>query len=178
MLLDIHAIKVALLNLPGSESTASYTKLVNKQMLHLETLLKVLLSSATPPDGLIQNYLYLIRDKNTVNFIKVLDMKGVPKYQQQPILNTFITTLQSYEGELMDRNPLLGNLNLVDPRTSDDGSRKLDPSSFFRDQLGIGASQPVSRANTPAPERFGSHIGRIFSKRTVSGMNLSSIPGQ
>ncbi|CCG83298.1 putative GARP complex subunit Vps53 [Taphrina deformans PYCC 5710] len=176
MLLDIHAIKVALLNLPGSETTASYTKLVNKQMLHLETLLKVLLSSATPPDGLIQNYLYLIQDKNTVNFIKVLDIKGVPKYQQQPILNKFITTLQSYESDLADRNPVLGNLSMVDARVSED--RKLDPSSFFRDQLGIGASQPVSRANTPAPERFGSQIGRIFSKRTVSGMNLSSNIGQ
>lgn len=178
MLLDIHAVKVALLNLPGSESTQSYTKLVNKQIARLEIILKVLLSTAVPPEALVQNYLYLIQDNNTVSFIKVLDIKGIPKAQQHAILNLFVKSIQEYEGDLSNKNPLLANLQLTDNRNSDD--RKLDPSSFFRDQLGIGgtssttASQPMSRANTPGPERFGSQIGKLFSKRTVSGLHLDT----
>lgn len=209
MLLDIHAIKVALLNLPGSETTASYTKLVNRQVGRIETLLKALLSTATPPaEALVQNYLFLIRDRSTVNFIKVLDIKGVPKQAQSAILNNFVAAVQGYSGAgvdgdeepLAEKNPLLSNLTLVvgegrsggnnggsggggasgggigGSSSFEDGARKLDPSSFFRDQLGIGSgattgSQPVTRANTPAPERFGSQLGRMFSKRTVSGIN-------
>lgn len=179
MLLDIHAIKEALLHLPGSETTQSYTKLVNKQIARIETFLKVLLSTPSPPQGLVQNYLFLIKDKNSANFIKILDIKGIPKAQQSTLLNLFITSIQTYEGELEDRNLLLTNLQLQDARLSED--RKLDAGSFFRDQLGIGssntASQQISRANTPAPgahaDRFGAHLGKLFSKRSVSGMNLS-----
>lgn len=177
MLLDIHAVKVALLNLPGSETTPSYTKLVNKQIARVETVLKVLLSTASPAEGLVQNYLYLIQDNNTVNFIKILDIKGIQKIQQHAILNLFVKSIQDYEGDLTQRNLLLANIQLTDTRMSDD--RKLDPSSFFRDQLGIGASsnnasQPMSRANTPGPERFGSQIGKLFSKRTISGLHLDT----
>lgn len=178
MLLDIHAVKQALLNLPGSETTQSYTKLVNKQISRIEILLKVLLSTASPPEGLVQNYLYLVQDKSTINFIKILDIKGIPKPQQQSLLNLFVSSIQTYEGELAEKNSLLTNLQLSESRLSDE--RKLDPSSFFRDQLGIGGhgSQPITRTTTPAPDRFGSQFGKLFSKRSSSGYGLAQLTGQ
>jgi len=52
-----------------------YVKFVNKTITKIETILKVILTSKEPPAGLVQNYLFLIADKSTVNFLKVLELK-------------------------------------------------------------------------------------------------------
>jgi len=40
--------------------------------------LKVILTAKEPPDGLVQNYFFLIADKSVTNFLKILELKVPP----------------------------------------------------------------------------------------------------
>jgi hypothetical protein len=83
MLLDVHAVKTILLDLPNLNSdkkapvsavcvlrtinikltfACRYVKFVTKGMLKAETLLKVVLTPLDPPEGLIKNFLILSGD--------------------------------------------------------------------------------------------------------------------
>ncbi len=185
MLLDIYAIKAALLNLPGAQITQTYTKQVHKQFLRIETLLKCLLSTASPPEGLVQNYLFLIGDRSTTNFTKVLEIKGIPKSSQTGILNLFIASVQTHtSGNLVDKSPWMTALNMdfrIDAVTqSISGLAGTAVSgaagSFFGGASGVHG---LSRQNTGglgmgsiggiAQDRFGSKFGQFFGKRTTSG---------
>jgi hypothetical protein len=92
MLLDVYVLKKGLLDLPvlNNDPPAQppalyspfcncvdlrYVKFVNKTIAKIETILKVILTSKEPPAGLVQNYFFLIADKSTTNFLKVLELK-------------------------------------------------------------------------------------------------------
>ena len=84
MLLDVYILKKGLLELPvlGSDTPvqapALYVKFVNKTFAKIETILKVILTTKEPPAELVQNYFFLIADKSTINFLKVLELKVPP----------------------------------------------------------------------------------------------------
>ncbi|CAG8576657.1 10577_t:CDS:10, partial [Cetraspora pellucida] len=81
MLLDVHALKTSLLEMPtmGMENPAppppTFIKIVNKGISKAETILKTVLTPHDPPEGLVENYILLIADKNISNFQKILDIK-------------------------------------------------------------------------------------------------------
>lgn len=86
-----------------------YVKLVNTQFHKLETLLKVLLTPTLPIDNLIEIYFQLIGDKSVNNFRKILNLKDIPKSQQQKYIDHFNLQL-SMSNDLLDESPILHNL--------------------------------------------------------------------
>ncbi|BFZ53589.1 Vacuolar protein sorting-associated protein 53 [Savitreella phatthalungensis] len=97
LMLDIHAIKAALLNLAGSEASQNFTRLVNRQVGHVEVFLKLLLGSTQHIQGMIQNYLFLVGDRSVVNFSKLLDIKGVPRHLQSSMVGRFNEAVQQHD---------------------------------------------------------------------------------
>jgi len=99
MLLDCHALKTALLTIPNLGANednvqhASLTKLVNKGMGKSEILLKVLLTSIEPPEGLVENYLLMFADTNLASFQKVIELKGLKKQEMQTLSEVFLARL-------------------------------------------------------------------------------------
>jgi vacuolar protein sorting-associated protein 53 len=93
MLLDVYNLKQGLLELPVLNTDPPvqppalynssvqwnadlrYNKFVSKTIAKIETILKVILTAKEPPDGLVQNYFFLIADKSVTNFLKILELK-------------------------------------------------------------------------------------------------------
>jgi hypothetical protein len=73
----------------------SYTKYVQKSLSRAETLLKLLLPSNYPPEGLINNYLILTGDSHPHHFQWILELKGLKKTEQQVLLDHFQRILLS-----------------------------------------------------------------------------------
>lgn len=90
MLLDTQAIKTILLDIPslGRQTTtaASYSKFVSREMSKAEALLKVILS---PVDSVADTYRALLPEGTTMEFQRVLELKGLKKADQQTILDDF-----------------------------------------------------------------------------------------
>ncbi|CAG8457581.1 10591_t:CDS:2 [Funneliformis mosseae] len=95
MLLDIHALKTSILEMPtmGMENPAppptTFTKIVNKGIGKIEAILKMILTPHDPPEGLSENYILLIGDKNITNFQKILELKGLRRNEQQQLIEQF-----------------------------------------------------------------------------------------
>ena len=88
LLLDTHALKTILLELPsmgGQDGTrSSYGKSVNREMAKAEALLKVVQS---PPEHAGAMYKALLPEGTVAEFQSVLDLKGLKKAEQQPLLD-------------------------------------------------------------------------------------------
>lgn len=88
MLLDTQAIKTLLLELPslgGQAVPSTYSKYVAREVGKGEALLKVLLS---PEEAIADTYRALLPDGSLGDFQRVLDLKGVKKTDQQPLLDS------------------------------------------------------------------------------------------
>ncbi|GAQ83207.1 vacuolar protein sorting-associated protein 53 [Klebsormidium nitens] len=90
MLLDTHAVKTLLLEVPqlGGQSSvpASYSKYVTRELGRAEALLKVILA---PVEAVADTFRALLADGSASDFQKVLDLKGLKKNEQQPLLDQF-----------------------------------------------------------------------------------------
>ncbi|XP_024383135.1 vacuolar protein sorting-associated protein 53 A isoform X2 [Physcomitrium patens] len=90
MLLDTHAVKTLLLEVPslgGQASTpASYTKYVAREMSKAEHLLKVILS---PMEAIADTYRALLPEGSGADFLRILDLKGVKRTDSQPLIDRF-----------------------------------------------------------------------------------------
>ncbi|KAI9208319.1 Vps53-like protein [Polychytrium aggregatum] len=99
MLLDTYALKTILLHIatigndPDVQPPATYIKLLGKGVSKVEQLLKVVLSSHEPMEGLVETYLLLFGDYNVGNFQKVLELKGLKRAEQQSIVEYFQTRI-------------------------------------------------------------------------------------
>lgn len=91
LLLDIHALKTALLQVPsmGSLNAAptSYTRLVTREIGKAESLLKVILS---PSDGLGDTFRALLPEATLSEFRQVLELKGIKKAEQTALAEEFL----------------------------------------------------------------------------------------
>ncbi|CAG8488671.1 3009_t:CDS:10 [Ambispora gerdemannii] len=102
LLLDIHALKTSILEIPTlgivnpAPPPTTFVKIVNKGISKIETILKLVLTPHEPPDGLVSNYILLIGDRNPANIQKILDLKGIKKIEQQPIINMFQQRIQDH----------------------------------------------------------------------------------
>ncbi|KAJ3344051.1 Vacuolar protein sorting-associated protein 53 [Gonapodya sp. JEL0774] len=97
MLLDTHAIKSTLNQLPNMGSDApttppsTYIKLVAKGVSKCETLLKIVMTPNEPLEGFLENYLLLSsQDSNLANFQRVLELKGIKRVDHQVLTDMFL----------------------------------------------------------------------------------------
>ncbi|KAH8107895.1 Vps53-like protein [Cristinia sonorae] len=127
LLIDLSALKAALLRLPGEPLvTSNFTRSVTNSSTRLEALLKVIVTPVDPVEGFILNYTLLIGDASYANFQKILDLKGTPRQDQNDLIDIFFT-ITSTKPELkdtsflttLDMDPGQGsNPNLTSPGSS------------------------------------------------------------
>ncbi|KAI0929946.1 hypothetical protein AcV5_006778 [Taiwanofungus camphoratus] len=167
LLIDLQALKAALLRIPGETlMTSNYTRSVTKQTTRLEALLKVIVTPVDPAEGFILNYTLVIGDASFTNFqkvcdtslymrtqqspsiLQVLDLKGTTRAQQNDLLDTFLT-ITSTKTDL-DSTSFLSSLDMdpgqVTSLTSPASSRvSLLPGASTGDSiLAALASPPIS----------------------------------
>jgi hypothetical protein len=115
MLLDLSVLKETFLKLPklvGPDYVISsqYQKHAERLTGKLEIILKVLLTQDAPQEGLVTNYFYLIGDKSVINFIKVLELKGITdKNRQTKYIDLFKIHMKAHDN-LVDSSPVLSKL--------------------------------------------------------------------
>ncbi|OAD79695.1 hypothetical protein PHYBLDRAFT_27506 [Phycomyces blakesleeanus NRRL 1555(-)] len=117
MLLDTHTIKTVLMDIPfmrpeGSMTApTSYVKLVNRGISKAETILKTIMTPVDPPEGYVDNYIFLIGDGHTGNFARLLDLKGLKKVEQGPLIDVFHKKAAKNK-ELKDNSGILPPIEL------------------------------------------------------------------
>ncbi|KRY01493.1 Vacuolar protein sorting-associated protein 53 -like protein [Trichinella pseudospiralis] len=95
LLLDTHALKTELVNLPVLESAAgrkppeAFTKLVIKGMTKAEMILKLVMAPVDEPGTFVEHYINFLPESDVVEFQKILDMKSVRKNEQTTIMDIF-----------------------------------------------------------------------------------------
>eukprot|EP00045_Choanoeca_perplexa_P013840 m.158760 g.158760 ORF g.158760 m.158760 type:complete len:855 (+) comp16474_c0_seq1:115-2679(+) len=96
LLLDMQMIRMVLMELPSIGSVtarrapAHYSKLVTEHMAKAEMILKVMMSPFEPPELYVQDYVKLVGDEDGLpGFQKLLDMRGLKKSEQQPLIAAY-----------------------------------------------------------------------------------------
>lgn len=95
LLLDAHSLKTLLLALPSIGSKAprkapsSYTRVVVKGMTRAEMLLKVVMTPHEPTQQFVASCVRLLVEADQEQVQKVVEMKGLRKVEQAPILEAF-----------------------------------------------------------------------------------------
>ncbi|KAH8119366.1 Vps53-like protein, partial [Phellopilus nigrolimitatus] len=180
LLLDLQEIRTCLLKLPGeSPTTTAFNRSVTKSTTRLETLLKVIIPPADPPESFILNYTLLVGDSSFSNFQKVLDLKGTPRAEQNDLLDSFVTitsTKPELEGasflSTLDMDPQSSQqiVNLTSPA----GSRVHLPSLLAGANSGSSTSEGILSALASPPlsgpstgSDTSSRAGELNQKREV-----------
>lgn len=178
MLLDIYVIRECFLKLPqqglskpqfdndpesnaqSNNVSAVYTRHVTKSILRTETILKLILTQSQPPEGLVQNYFYLIGDKSGVNFCKILELKGITRSQQTRFLELFNSHLKAHDN-LVNDSPILSSLHIRSVPSQRVSSANPHANTIKEnfERLTHGAEAPVNKLN----ENFRS-FGRFFRR--------------
>lgn len=95
LLLDVHMLKTALLDLPSTDCQISrkapitYTKVVVKGMAKGEMILKIVMSTTACPKAFAEQCRRLLPDLQITEFQKILDMKGLKKQEQLQLCEKF-----------------------------------------------------------------------------------------
>jgi hypothetical protein len=71
------------------EVPTTYAKIINKGTSRIETLLKLVLAPHDPPETFVSKYLSVALSKDPVMFQRVLEMKGIKRHDQLPLLAIF-----------------------------------------------------------------------------------------
>ncbi|KAF8650940.1 hypothetical protein AX14_008524, partial [Amanita brunnescens Koide BX004] len=133
LLIDLQAIKVFLMKLPGVLQKTTYTRGLTKSAGRLEALLKVIVTPVDPPQGFILNYTLLINDASFNNKLS----EGKPKAAQNGLLDTFLT-ITSTRTDLESRS-FLSSLDM-DPSTHPGAGLVSPGASRVSLPLVVGAS--------------------------------------
>lgn len=188
MLLDLYVLRSTFLKLPTLKDGADpqkppsgqFTRHVSKSLGRIETILKVILTQSEPAEGLVQNYFFLIGDKSTENFSKILDLKGMSRSSQYHFLELFKSHMTAHDN-LVDESPILQGLSLTNtvgvqptpgfmtsPVVSSPSSRfdLLSKDSIEKgfERIAQGTETPVIKLN----ENLKTSFGRLF-RRDTSG---------
>ncbi|EPY50962.1 GARP complex subunit Vps53 [Schizosaccharomyces cryophilus OY26] len=144
ILLDLCSFKNFLLKMPSSKPdytiTDSYINHLTIFMGYIETLLKTLLTPSLPKEGIIQSYLFLIKDRSVSNFTIVLDLKGVSKSEQSSYLQLF-SSFVAKKNDLSDSSPIflyLSPSTYTDMNTRSRLSLELTPDASSRTLQNLG----------------------------------------
>uniref|UniRef100_A0A914WH53 Vacuolar protein sorting-associated protein 53 homolog n=1 Tax=Plectus sambesii TaxID=2011161 RepID=A0A914WH53_9BILA len=134
LLLDTHALKTFLLNLPSVESAVSakpptaYVKVVNKAMTKAEMILKIVMSDIESSESFVLNYAKLLPESDASEFQKVLEMKAVRRSDQTPLIEMYRSRVERTKSAAA--TPQRSDQNLAGPLMSlaseDSRIRKLE----------------------------------------------------
>jgi hypothetical protein len=190
MLLDLYVLKDVCMQLPiithpEKEVHTTYSNQVSRTLLRVESVLKVILTRSDPAEGLVQTYFYLIGDKSSDNFVKVLELKGLSRPTQARLLELFYSHMKAHDN-LTDESALLRNLHLtrpgVHPRShassvhSSPIGAPVSESASSRPPLPLGnlregferfthqGSEGVNRINS----NFKQNLGRLFKRDSTN----------
>ncbi|KAE9551032.1 hypothetical protein FO519_005766 [Halicephalobus sp. NKZ332] len=103
LLLDTHALKVFLLNLPSVESSVvtkpptMYTTSVTKAMTKAEMVLKVVMADATKPEEFVSNYVRMLPESDSSELQKILEMRSMRRSEQQQIISIYRQKVEGIE---------------------------------------------------------------------------------
>ncbi|CAG8609266.1 4106_t:CDS:10, partial [Gigaspora rosea] len=167
MLLDVHALKTSLLEMPtmGMENPIppppTFIKIVNKGISKVETILKTVLTPHDPPEGLVENYILLIADKNISNFQKILDIKGLKKNEQQQLTEIF-------QQKILEHLTLPESSSIMSSLTSSMTSITSAPLSQFITPLPTSFPTLLNNVPLAAAERITSMTPSSFADRSGS----------
>ncbi|KAG7098487.1 hypothetical protein E1B28_000431 [Marasmius oreades] len=148
LLIDLQTVKAFLSKMPGENLiTTSYTRSLAKSTSRLESLLKVIVTPIDPAEGFILNYTLLIGDASFSNFQKILDLKGVPKNDENHLLDRFVTITSTKEE--LESTSFLTSLDM-DPSSGALGTLASHPVAG-QDKIFAGlTSPPISGPSTGA----------------------------
>ncbi|XP_024364577.1 vacuolar protein sorting-associated protein 53 A [Physcomitrium patens] len=161
MLLDTHAVKTLLLEVPSlggqANTPASYTKYVAREMGKAEHLLKVILS---PMEAIADTYRALLPEGSGADFQRILDLKGVKRTDSQPLIDRF--TNRNIEGL-----PILqiggsnhGNAAPPTPTFANSGLQSKEAMMSRVGALGRGA---ISQSAAAAAAASSTGLKRLFA---------------
>ncbi|CAG8688025.1 8752_t:CDS:2, partial [Racocetra fulgida] len=119
----------------------------------VETILKTVLTPHDPPEGLVENYILLIADKNISNFQKILDIKGIKKNEQQPLIEIF-------QQKILEHPKLLENSNIM--------------SSLTSSATSITSAQ-LSQFITPLPSSFLNNVPLAAGENKFNAVNIKKV---
>ncbi|KAI7874765.1 hypothetical protein K492DRAFT_168869 [Lichtheimia hyalospora FSU 10163] len=193
LLLDTHAIKTLLMELPLTASDAattvptSYGKLVSKGVSRIETVLKTIMTPLDPIEGFVENYIFLTGDKHIGNYTRLLDLKGIKKSEQGPLIDAFQRRVASCRNELTENPNLLPNADLVTQNGSNiPGAFTLSTIAssasnfnqtalppFVRSSQAISGNTPPASPNVDGNGSGARTAGRLnenFRKLVMTGM--------
>jgi len=95
LLLDVHMLKTALLDLPSTgyqiqrKAPVAYTKVVIKGMANAEMILKIVMSPIESPSDFVKQCSIRLPNLQSSEFQKILEMKGLKKTDQVILLEQF-----------------------------------------------------------------------------------------
>ncbi|KAI8060946.1 Vps53-like protein [Gongronella butleri] len=125
MLLDTHSIKTLLYDIPtlssqGATMPAMYSKLVNRGIAKIEMVLKTVMTPADPPEGYVENYLFLMGDRHPSNFTRLLDLKGIKRPDHPPLMDLFQRRATQHASLPSNPNllPMVSAIDATSPPTS------------------------------------------------------------
>nr|ASF90221.1 hypothetical protein SPAR02395 [Bartheletia paradoxa] len=98
--------------------TSTYVRTTTASIGKLESIARLVLLPADDPQKFGEGYTEIVGDRSFGNVQKVLDLKGVPRAQQNAILDTFVNSSSAQGGVFA---PLLGGVASV-RRSSDDNN--------------------------------------------------------
>lgn len=169
MISDLYSIKMILLKLPNVANGKniqvhiSYTKFVNKQVSKIETILKLLLIQINSSEEFVKNYFVLIGDKNTSNFLKILELKGLRKQEQTHLLEIF-NIHASQHSDLIDSSSFLDHI-VLSPQTGTNISLP-----YYFDASNINSS--IFSAGRENSERL-HHNSTLINSESLSSSRLN-----
>lgn len=125
----------------------AYVRHLTSQFSRLETLLKLLLTPVLPVDNLVENYLSMIGDKSTINFLKFLNLKNIGEHDRGKYVEQFKLQLASLNN-LENSSPILSVIqdNKFDESHHDNNSHpasQLPPQQVdYRELMSIKSQEP------------------------------------
>lgn len=181
MLLDAYALKKAFTDLPQVNAEKqqppqpAYAKRVAQIMGKIDPLLKTLQVRLDPAEALVQAYLIHVADQSEANFRTVLELKGIPRKEQVPIIELFNVHKSSQIEILVQSSPLIANLSMFGQgqgsvpaplNVQAIANNKFDPASFGS-ALFHAARDGVDRLGSPAPYAPGNNSSAFPSRMST-----------
>ena len=175
LLLDTHALKQCLLDLPSlapgaaSAPPTAHVKRVAVATARIDALLKTLQVRAVPPEGLVQAYLIHVADSSEANFRRVLDLKGISRPKDQApiveVFQAFRAARGQHEPSLPAASVVLAPLHMPAP-----GGTAAQAAASFGSSLLSAARDSVDRISSSAtPVPSGTVTPTAGTPRTMAG---------
>jgi len=132
LLLDTHALKTFLLNMPSIESfvvtkpPTTYTNMLVKGMNKAEMILKAVMADISNPEEYVSHYIRTLPDSDSNELQKVLEMRSVRRSDQMQIIQLYRSRSEGQHSESTDTTSAASTFNLFDSIGESSSLRKLE----------------------------------------------------